>query len=149
MPAQLQIDESTRAFRLISSDGSSVFDSRYATQKTLLTSVVDIGPGPTPIVLSGGTMANAATVQAIPYGKTFPTPPYVRSAGRMINLAASDPRYQQIKPPFIGWGYFPSTGAGLINGYYTNAQTNQLVIGNVTSGAGNLRVWFTVFDQQV
>lgn len=146
-------------FRVLRPDGDVAFDSRLPSQRIHLRGVTDVVGRNTSPAPGGGVILNPSAYVTVPFGKTFPRAPYVRSASRRFyppNLTEQK-AVNRIYPPYIRYSDAGTNFLTYIHGHFSNAGTTQLYLGNLDSTDptnpaawnGSRRVWYAIFDNPI
>lgn len=136
------INDPPGTFIVKSLDGGTAFDSRLQTQRIYMVGTADL--------LGPPNAAVSATYLQVPYGKTFPKIPYVRSVARALD-APFDTSFQNYHPPYMTWTNILVTGQQSITGHYTNANVSSVYLGNAWQSYPNrrLRFLYAIFENPV
>lgn len=155
-------NEQPGVFEVFAPDGSTVFDSRFPSQRLHQTGMFD-ATGRTIIQDSHGNYIGVpSTPTTIPFNKTFPVPPYVLSASRPLDdkdlkgMSTVD----RITTPYIAdtQRAYLAQWWSAYSGYFTVATTTNLTVQNMnfndTFGSfggsnGKRRVWYSAFENGV
>lgn len=148
-------------FRVLNDAREAAFDSRLVTQRIHLQGVTDIAGRSTSPAPGGGVALNPSAAVSVVYGKTFARSPYVLCASRRLYPGVGTYPFgittDKIYPPYIGYaGGGPVNYLSYAHGFFSNAGTSQLFIGNLDSTDlfdpswnGSRRAWYAVFDNPI
>lgn len=157
------LNETPCVFEVFAEDGSTVFDSRFPSQRLHMTGVAT-ATGRTMVPNgSGGYNLVMSTPTYVPFSKTFAKQPYVLSGSRPLdNLEPSAlSQLDRITTPYMRVNFnYQASYLVQYSGYFTNAGLSGMYIGNLnyndgpTGGAfggsnGLRRVWYSVFENGI